>query len=60
MKKRLTATTLLVVLVSLLISNLVGAWLMHNQEMAAAEESLRELLVLMDSQSQITDPEAAA
>lgn len=60
MKKRLTATMLLVVLVSLLISNLVGAWLMHNQEMAAAEESLRELLVLMDSQSQITDPEAAA
>lgn len=60
MKKRLTATTLLVVLVSLLISNLLGAGLMHSQEITAAEESLRELLILMDSQSQITDAQGAA
>ncbi len=60
MKKRLTAATLAVVLVSLLISNLLGAWLMHNQELTVEEESLRELLILMDTQSQITNAEMAA
>ena len=60
MKKRLTATTCLIVLAALLVSNAMGVWYLFNQEREDALESLKELLVLMDSQSQITNAQAAA
>ena len=60
MKKRLTAATLLIVLVALLVSNAMGVWFLFNQEREDSLESLKELLILMDSQSQITNAQAAA
>ena len=60
MKKRLTAATLLIVLVALLVSNAMGVWFLFNQERDDSLESLKELLILMDSQSQITNAQAAA
>lgn len=60
MKKRLTATTFLIVLVALLVSNAMGVWFLFNQERDDSLESLKELLILMDSQSQITNAQAAA
>ena len=60
MKKRLTATTFLIVLAALLVSNAMGVWFLFNQERDDSLLSLKELLILMDSQSQITNAQAAA
>lgn len=60
MKKRLIGSTLLIILVSLLISNAVGVWFLFSQERRDARQNLKELLILMDTQSQITDAEHAA
>lgn len=60
MKKRLIGATLVTVLVALLVSSLLGVWVFHQREMEAARQNLRELLILMDAQSAITDPEGIA
>ena len=57
MKKRIIGATLLTVVCALLISNLVGVLMFRSREVEAARENLRELLILMDAQSAITDPE---
>ena len=60
MKKRIIGATLLTVVFALLISNVVGLLMFRNREMDAARNTLQELLVLMDAQSAITEPEALA
>lgn len=60
MKKRLTAATFLIVLAALLVSNAMGVWFLFSQERDDSLENLKELLILMDSQSQITNAQAAA
>lgn len=60
MKKRLIGATLLTVLVALLVSSAVGVWVFHQRELTGARQNLKELLVLMDAQSAITDPESLA
>ena len=60
MKKRIIGATLLTVVFALLISNVVGILMFRNREMDAARNTLQELLVLMDAQSAITEPEALA
>ena len=60
MKKRIIGATLLTVVFALLISNVVGILMFRDREMAAARNTLQELLVLMDAQSAITEPEALA
>ena len=60
MKKRLILSTLGVVLAALLVSNAAGCWYLFSQQRSDASETLRELLILMDSQSQVTDPQSAA
>ncbi|MDD5938274.1 MAG: ATP-binding protein [Clostridiales bacterium] len=59
MKKKLTAGTMLIVILALLISGTAGVWSLHRQEMESARQSLHELLDLVDAQSQTTDPEHA-
>ena len=58
MKKRIIGATLLTVVFALLISNVVGILMFRSREMDAARSTLQELLVLMDAQSAITEPEA--
>ena len=58
MKKRIIGATLLTVVCALLISNVVGILTFRSREMDAARNTLEELLVLMDAQSAITEPEA--
>ena len=60
MKRRLIGATLLTVVAALLISNAVGIWMFRSREMSAARENLHELLILMDAQSQITNPQGVA
>ena len=60
MKKRIIGATLLTVVFALLISNVVGILMFRNREMDAARNTLQELMVLMDAQSAITEPEALA
>ena len=60
MKKRIIGATLITVVCALLISNLVGVLLFRSREMDAARNTLQELLVLMDAQSAITDPDGLA
>ena len=60
MKKRIIGVTLLTVVCALLLSNLVGVLIFCSREMDAARDTLQELLVLMDAQSAITEPEALA
>ena len=60
MKKRIIGATLLTVVCALLISNLVGVFLFRSRELDAARNTLEELLILMDAQSAITEPEALA
>ena len=60
MKKRIIGATLLTVVCALLISNLVGVLMFRSREMDAARNTLQELLVLMDAQSAITDPDGLA
>ena len=60
MKKRIIGATLLTVVFALLISNVVSILMFRDREMAAARNTLQELLVLMDAQSAITEPEALA
>ncbi|WP_186565312.1 sensor histidine kinase [Lawsonibacter celer] len=57
MKKRIIGATLLTVVCALLISNIVGILLFRGREIEAARETLQELLILMDAQSAITDPQ---
>lgn len=57
MKKRLICATLVTVLAALLVSGAAGIWVLREREMSAARQSLHELLILMDAQSAITDPE---
>lgn len=57
MKKRLICATLLTVLAALLVSSVVGIWVLREREMSAARQTLHELLIIMDAQSAITDPE---
>ncbi|MEA4954036.1 MAG: ATP-binding protein [Pseudoflavonifractor sp.] len=59
MKKRLTASTMLIVVLALLISGAVEVWTLHQREMDAARQSLHELLNMVDAQNQITDPARA-
>ncbi len=59
-KKRIIGATLITVVCALLISNLVGVLLFRSREMDAARNTLQELLVLMDAQSAITDPDGLA
>lgn len=56
-KKRLIGSTLIIVLAALLVSSILGIWSFRQRELAAARENLRELLILMDAQSAITDSE---
>ena len=58
MKKRIIGATLLTVVFALLISNVVGILMFRSREMDAARNTLQELLVLMDAQSAITEPDA--
>ena len=58
MKKRLICATLLTVLAALLVSSVVGIWVLREREMSAARQTLHELLIIMDAQSAITDPES--
>ena len=60
MKKRIIGATLLTVVFALLISNVVGILMFRSREMDAARNTLQELLVLMDAQSAITEPDALA
>ena len=60
MKKKLICSTLLIVLAALLISNAAGCWFLYERERRDSTQSLRELLILMDSQSQITNASSAA
>ena len=60
MKKRIIGATLITVGCALLISNLVGVLLLRSRERDAARNTLQELLVLMDAQSAITDPDGLA
>ena len=60
MKKKLIFSTLLIVLAALLVSNAAGCWFLYEQERRDSTQSLRELLILMDSQSQITNADSAA
>ena len=57
MKKRIIGATFLAVVVALVISNLVGIWVFRMREIDAARQNLEELLILMDAQSAITDPQ---
>ena len=57
MKRRLTCTTLLIVVVALLVSTVVGAWLYYQREIDAAHTTLQDMLVLIDAQSLVTDPD---
>ena len=57
MKKRLIGTTVLIVVVALLVSGAISVFTVHQREMSTARQSLHELLILMDAQSEITDPE---
>ena len=58
MKKRIIGATLLTVVCALLISNIVGILTFRSREMDAARNTLEELLVLMDAQSAVTEPDA--
>ena len=58
MKKRIIGATLLTVVCALLISNVIGILTFRSREMDAARNTLQELLVLMDAQSAITEPDA--
>ncbi|MFQ9915967.1 MAG: hypothetical protein ACLRWQ_05790 [Flavonifractor plautii] len=60
MKKRIIGATLITVVCALLMSNLAGVLLFRSREMDAARNTLQELLVLMDAQSAITDPDGLA
>ncbi len=60
MKKRIIGATLLTVVFALLISNVVGILMFRSREMDAARSTLQELLVLMDAQSAVTEPEPLA
>ena len=60
MKKRIIGATLLTVVCALLISNIVGVLMFRSREIDAARNTLQELLVLMDAQSAITEPEPLA
>ena len=60
MKKRIIGATLLTVVCALLISNVVGVLMFRSREMDAARNTLQELLVIMDAQSAITEPEELA
>ena len=60
MKKRIIGATLLTVVCALLISNVVGVLMFRSREMDAARGTLQELLVIMDAQSAITEPEELA
>lgn len=60
MKKRLIGATLLTVAAALLISNISGIWMFRAREMDAARQNLKELLILMDAQSAVTDPAGVA
>ena len=59
MKRRLTAGTMLIVVLALLVSTAVGVWSLHQREMDTARQSLHELLNMVDAQNQITDPQRA-
>ena len=59
LKKRLTAGTMLIVVLALLISGAVEVWTLHQREMDTARQSLHELLNMVDAQNQVTDPERA-
>ncbi len=43
-----------------MVSSVMSVWVVHQREMAAARQNLRELLILMDAQSAITDPQGVA
>ena len=60
MKKRIIGATLFTVVCALLISNVVGVLMFRSREMDAARNTLQELLVIMDAQSAITEPEELA
>ena len=60
MKKRIIGATLLTVVCALLISNAAGMLMFRDREMDAARNTLQELLVIMDAQSAITEPEELA
>ena len=55
MKRRLTYTTLLIVVISLLVSALVGVGLYRQREIETARASLRDMLTLVDAQAHATD-----
>lgn len=58
LKRRLTLAIFCITAFALLLSGLVGIGSFRNQELAAARETLEELLSLMDAQSHDTNPEA--
>ena len=55
MKRRLIYTTLLIVVVSLIVSALVGVGLYRQREIETARASLRDMLTLVDAQDHATD-----
>lgn len=58
LKRRLTLWIFLISALALLVSGVAGVITFREQELAAARESLGELLSLMDAQSHDTDPAA--
>ena len=57
MKKRFVAGTMLIVVLALLISTVAGAFSLSARQNAAARQSLRDLLRLMDAQDSVSDVE---
>ena len=60
MKKRIIGATLITVVCALLVSNFIGILMFRSREMNSARTTLQELLILMDAQSAITEPDELA
>lgn len=60
MKKRLIGATVITVLVALFVSNFIGVWMTRTRELESTGEQLSAILILLDAQSAVTDPEALA
>lgn len=57
MRKKLTLSIFLIAALAVVVSSAVGVWAFRQRELAAARQTLTELLALMDAQGETTDPE---
>lgn len=55
MRRKLTASIFLIAALAVVLSAAVGVWSFRQRELAAARQTLTELLALMDAQSHDTD-----